>query len=139
MAVALGVAAVVGIGLMVWSSVTTSTRATGTQRCLKPDEVDIYLHTDDELSQAQAKVRASHPDAESDTQTKQQSYEEFLQLFKDQPDVLRTARPEAMPAVVKVRPEPGASASALGDALAQEFPPPAEIHRLICSELQGSH
>jgi hypothetical protein len=35
-----------------------------------------------------------------------------------------------------LRPKAGASASALGDRLTQQFPPPAEIHRLLSSELQ---
>jgi cell division protein FtsX len=140
MALVLGVVAVAGVGLLVWSSVTTQARASATQQCGKPDEVDIYLHNDAELPKVQAQVLATHQDVESvTTQTKQQSFEEFQHLFADQPDVLKTARAEAMPALVKVRPKAGVSASALGDTLTQQFPSPAEIHRLICNELQGAH
>jgi hypothetical protein len=57
--------------------------------------------------------------------------------FAGQADVLKTGHPDAMPALVKVRPEAGASASALGDILTQQFPSPAEIHRLIRGELPG--
>jgi cell division protein FtsX len=118
---------------------TASTLAAA-QQCLQPDEVDIYLHNDVDLPQVQAQVLATHQDVESvTTQTKQQSYADFLRIFADQADVLKAARPEAMPALVKVRPKTGVSASALGDTLTRQFPPPAEIHRLICSELQGSH
>jgi cell division protein FtsX len=139
MALVLGVVAVVGVGLLVWSSVTTQAQASGTRQCGKPDEVDIYLHDDAELPQVQAKVLATHQDVESvTTQTKQQSFEELQRLFADQPDLLKTARAEAMPALVKVWPKAGLSASALGDKLTQQFPAPAEIHRLICNELQGS-
>lgn len=138
MALVLGAVAVVGVaGLVVWAPAATSTQAAAPKQCVKPDEVDIYLHNDAELPQVQAQVLATHQDVESVvTQTQQQTFEEFQRMFADQPDVLKTARAEALPAVVKVRPKPGASASALGDRLTQQFPPPAEIHRLICSELQ---
>ncbi|MFC0543228.1 permease-like cell division protein FtsX [Kutzneria chonburiensis] len=140
MALVLGLVAVAGVGILLWSTTTAPTPAAAPQPCLKPDEVDIYLHNDTDLPQVQAQVLATHQDVESvTTQTKQQSYEDFRRMFADQPDVLKTARPDAMPALVKVRPKPGVSASALGDILTRQFPPPAEIHRLICSELQGSH
>jgi cell division protein FtsX len=135
MALVLGLVTVAGVGGLLWSTMTASTPAAARQ-CLKPDEVDIYLHDDADLPQ----VRATHQDVESvTTQTKQESYADFVRMFADQPDVLKTARPAAMPALVKVRPKAGMSASALGDALTQQFPPPAEIQRLICSELQGAH
>ncbi|QUQ65023.1 permease-like cell division protein FtsX [Kutzneria sp. CA-103260] len=136
MALVLGVVAVAGVaGLAVWSPTLSQTAAP--KQCGKADEVDIYLHNDAELPQVRAQVLATHQDVASVvTQTQQQTFEEFQRMFADQPDVLKTARPEALPAVVKVWPKAGASASALGDRLTQQFPPPAEIHRLICSELQ---
>jgi len=137
MALVLGVVAVVGVtGMVVWAPAVTSTQAAAPRQCAQPDEVDIYLHDDADLSQVQAQVLATHQDVESVvTQTRQQTFEEFQRMFADQPDVLKTARAEALPAVVKVRPKPGASASALGDRLTRQFPAPAEIHRLICGEL----
>jgi hypothetical protein len=135
-ALVVGVLAVVGVtGLLVLAP--TSTPAAAPKQCGKPDEVDIYVHNDAELPQIKAKVLASNQDVGSVVaQTQQQTFEEFQRMFADQPDVLKTARPEALPAVVKVWPKAGASASALGDRLTQQFPPPAEIHRLICHELQ---
>jgi hypothetical protein len=62
--------------------------------------------------------------------TKQESYADFVRMFADQPDALKTARPDAVPALVKVRPNGGASASALADtphravAAAGGDPPP---------------
>lgn len=138
-ALVLGVVAVVGVGLLVWSTLSTQAQnqAAAQQHCVQPDEVDIYLHDDAELPRIQAQVLATHQDVESvTTQTKQQSYADFVRMFADQPDVLKTARVDAMPALVKVRPKAGVSAGALGDTLTQQFPPPSEIHRLICSELQ---
>ncbi|MEV6608419.1 permease-like cell division protein FtsX [Kutzneria sp. NPDC051319] len=108
-ALVLGVVAVVGVGLLVWSTLTTQVQnqAAAQQQCAQPDEVDIYLHDDAELPKIQAQVLATHQDVESvTTQTKQQSYADFARMFADQPDVLKTARVDAMPALVKVRPKP---------------------------------
>jgi hypothetical protein len=137
MALVLAVLAVAGVvGLVVLAP--TSAPAAAPKQCGKPDEVDIYVHNDAELPQIKAKVLAANPDVVGSVvaQTQQQTFEEFQHMFADQPDLLRTTRPDALPAVVKVWPKAGASASGLGDRLTQQFPPPAEIHRLICHELQ---
>ena len=129
----------VAVSAVVWSFMSVSTQA-ATQQCGKPDEVDIYLHDDADLPGVRDRVLAAHQDVASVVaQTKQQSYVEFTHLFADQPDLLKTSRPEAMPALVKVWPKAGVPASALADALTREFPAPAKIERLICHELQTSH
>jgi cell division protein FtsX len=135
-ALVVGVVAMVGVvGLVLWAP--NAKPAAAPKQCARPDEIDIYLRDDAELPQVRATVLATHQDVESVvTQTRQQTFEEFQRLFADQPDVLKTARPESLPAVVKVRPRTGFPAGALGDRLAQQFPPPAEIHRLICDELR---
>ena len=136
MGAVLGVILVVGVGLLVlspWQTVMSTEPSP--PRCNKPDQVDIYLKTDDAMTQATAKVRAEHQDADVAGQTQQQSYEEFQRLFADQPELLKTTRPESLPAVVKVMPKPGVSASAVADRITKEFPPPAQVERLICSEL----
>ena len=141
LAVVLGVVVLAGLGLLVFSplSIVFSSSATParTHQCGKPDWVEIDLHSDQDMAAAAVKVRADHLDADVVEQTQQQSYEEFKRLFADQPELLKIARPESLPAAVKIMPKPGVSAIALADRLTKEFPPPAEVRKYVCSELQS--
>lgn len=136
MAAVLGIVGIAGTGLVVWSP--WSSPQTSARPCVKPDEVDVYFTSDNQMNQAVGQVRAEHPDATVTGQTQQQTFEEYKRMFADQPDVLKLARPDGLPAVVKVVPNPGVPAGPVGDALSKQFPPPAKIERLICSELQSA-
>lgn len=54
--------------------------------------------------------------------TRQQAYDRFKETFKDQPELLDKARPEALPASVDLLVREGTTAKQLKQAMQAEFP-----------------
>jgi len=55
------------------------------------------------------------------TETRQEAYERFKEIFADRPEILKLARPEALPASVTLLPADGVYPGDLADAIADEF------------------
>jgi cell division protein FtsX len=65
------------------------------------------------------------------TETRDQAYAEFLEIFKDQPELIDLARPAALPSSVQVKPADGVSTGQLAKHLRAEFPA-AEVQSIGC-------
>ena len=65
------------------------------------------------------------------TETRDQAYPQFLEIFKDQPDLIDLARPEALPSSVQVKPDDGVSTAQLAAHLRAVFPA-AEVRPIGC-------
>lgn len=86
------------------------------------NEITIFVDTDAEMRQIAEKLGGDGRIATLNTETKQQAYERFKVIFKDRPDLVRLARPEAMPASVRVTAADRIRPSELARQLEGEFP-----------------
>jgi hypothetical protein len=86
--------------------------------------VIAYFDGDDpDLAMRQA-VEALDEDDRIDrvtTETRQEAYERFTEIFADQPELLEMARPEALPASVTLLPADDVYPGDLADAITDEF------------------
>jgi hypothetical protein len=81
----------------------------------------LHLNTDKEMTDLADELRGDIRVLDLETETKQQAYERFKVIFKDKPELVEMARPEALPASLWVRPML-MSAEELGAQLTAEFP-----------------
>lgn len=93
-------------------------------RC--PGRVIVYFHTDEEMTAAAEKLREDPRVMLVQTETKAEAYKRFKEIFADQPELVELARPEALPASVRVRPADGIDVRRLTDWLREDFASSAE-------------
>ena len=125
--------ALIGVGVVLGLGASTSSQAKPTRQCGKADWVSVYVNTDDEMSQVQAKIRAEGQVQSVTGLTKQQTYEQYQRMFADQPELLKLTRPDSLPAEVLVVPAPGVTAGDLADRLRKEFPEAKQVEKYDCN------
>jgi cell division protein FtsX len=94
--------------------------------------VVVYLDTDAEMQATETALRSDQRVAATKTETKQQAYERFKVIFKDQPDLVKLARPEALPASVWIDVAPGVKRTELAEELRTRFPKAQEVQADAC-------
>lgn len=77
---------------------------------------------DSAMTQAATALRTDNRVASVTTETRQQAYQRFKEIFKDQPELVELARPEALPASVTLLPADDVFAGDLADAVTGEYP-----------------
>ncbi|SFP83989.1 hypothetical protein SAMN05421810_103574 [Amycolatopsis arida] len=117
-------------GAWVWGGERRVRGAAGPIPC--PREVVVSFRTDADMFAGAERV-AGIVDVESvATETQQQAYERFREIFKDRPDLLEIARPEALPASITVLPTVSADRDGLVAALRAQLPMADEVDALDC-------
>lgn len=104
----------------------------GSEQCgAHPEQLVVRLDTDAEMEAVAARLRNDDRVDAVSTQTKMQAYERFKYVFANQPDLVKLARPEALPASVwaEVR---GPLRAELADQLRSEFPDAQEVKTDAC-------
>lgn len=76
---------------------------------------------DSAMKQAADALRDDDRVASVKTETQQQAYVRFKEIFKEQPELVELARPEALPASVTLLPADDVYAGDLADAVTAEF------------------
>jgi cell division protein FtsX len=127
-----GLAAVVVLAAVV---ITLLTRDNGPvmHGALSPshcsDEITVYLANDKEMQQAAESLRSDPTIGQLSTETQQQAYERFIEIFKNRPELVKLARPEALPASIHARPRSGTEARDLKAHLSTVYPPDKVLGR----------
>jgi hypothetical protein len=96
-------------------------------RSVCTEQVRISVVSDDRALQVADIVRDDEQVNAVMVETQQQSYEEFEREFQDEPTLAALGRPEALPAVVWVRPAPDVDLRALADALRRQVPDASDV------------
>jgi hypothetical protein len=91
----------------------------GSNECVK--RVALYFPTDEEMTEAADELQNDPRVRSVKRMTKAENYEQFKEIFADQPELVELARPEAMPASAEVRPVRAVEAEDLADRFRQEF------------------
>lgn len=127
--VALG--AGVGVGALVWAGQVEQVYPPG-YHALTPEQydkcvrsMDVFFDGDDPDSVMRAAADKLRDDERFESvreETRQEAYEHFKEIFKDQPDLVDLARPEALPAAVHLMVRKGTTAKQVEKAMRAEFP-----------------
>lgn len=89
----------------------------------------MYLPNDQEMQHAAESLRSDPVIGQLSTETQQRAYERFIEIFKDRPELVKLARPEALPASVRARPRSGTDARDLKAHLSTVYPPDKVLGR----------
>ncbi len=106
---------------------------TGHQVCA--DDIVIRVETDETMRQIAEVVRNDHRAQRLYSETKQEALVRFREIFKDSPDLVRSARVEALPASITVLPVEGADLHAWVTQLSAAFPAATSIEALVRDEI----
>jgi len=116
------VAAILGAAAAVTTVLLLNRDSTDTaapRLCL---EIDIFFKADADMTRAADRLKTDPDVTKLVVETKQQSFERYKQLFANQPELLKLARLEAMPARVGLEPAHNMNRQALIDKLKPMFP-----------------
>ena len=97
--------------------------------------VRVYFdseESDGHMRRAADALRDDDRITQLETETQSEAYERFKEIFKDQPELLEQARPEALPASIQVEPAKGVSNAELAGELDDELTGVDEIQELAC-------
>lgn len=121
----------VGAGALVWAGQVERVYPPGVH-ALTPEEYDKCVRRmtvafdsvdpDSEMRAAAEDIRRTEWVESVREETQQQAYEHFKELFKDQPELVRLARPEAMPASVYIMVRKGDTAKAREREMKATYP-----------------
>ncbi|HYQ61882.1 permease-like cell division protein FtsX [Actinophytocola sp.] len=128
--VVVGVGVGVGAGALIWAGQVKNVYPPGFH-ALSPAEYDRCVRgviisfggpdPDSAMREAAAQLRDDERFDSVREETRQQAYKRFKETFADQPDLVDNARPEALPASVKLMVRKGSMAKDLKGALQDEF------------------
>lgn len=120
-----------GVGALVWAGQVEKVYPPG-YKALSPEQYDkcvrnviVYFDGDDPdpVMRAAAEELREDPRFESvREETRQQAFEHFKETFKDQPELVELARPEALPASVQLMVRKGGTAKQVEPELRADFP-----------------
>jgi cell division protein FtsX len=96
------------------------------------DEITVYVHTDAEMQQIADTLRGDNRIGRLTTETKAEAFERFKETFKGQPELVKLARVEAIPATVKVLPAGGITSRDLADQLRTAYPSAQGVQNFPC-------
>jgi cell division protein FtsX len=120
-----------GAGALMWAGQVEKVYPPG-YKALSPEQYDkcvrsviVYFDSEDPdpVMRAAAEELRDDPRFESvREETRQQAFERFKETFKDQPELVKLARPEALPASVQLMVRKGTTAKQAEPALRADFP-----------------
>lgn len=102
------------------------------------DRIVINVSTDAEMRRIAKVVRDDQRARKVYTETKHQAFQRFQQVFKDRPEMLEIARPEALPASVTVVGKAPLDLRVWAGELARTFPDATSVEPMIMSEILPS-
>jgi hypothetical protein len=130
-AVVVAVGLGVGAGAVIWAGQVERVYPPGVH-ALTPEEYDKCMRRmtvafgsadpDSEMRAAAVDIRDLEWVESVREETQQQAYEHFKELFKEQPELVRLARPEAMPASVYLMVRKGDTAKARKRQMEASYP-----------------
>jgi hypothetical protein len=97
-----------------------------------PKQVSAYFDDDAGMRAAARKLRDDGRISGLDTETKRDAWERFKVLFADQPELVKLARPEAMPASVWLLPAAGTTPKDRAERLRDELPAADSVTTVSC-------
>lgn len=97
-----------------------------------PQQVIAYFENDADLRAAARKLRDDDRIAARDTQTKREAFARFKILFADQPELVKLARPEAMPASLWLLPAEGTTPADLVEWVRDTLPVVDSVATVRC-------
>ncbi|MGH3759823.1 permease-like cell division protein FtsX [Actinophytocola sp.] len=97
-----------------------------------PQQVVVYFDEDAEMRTAAKKLRDDDRIVGLDTETKRETWERFKAIFADQPELVKLARPEAMPASLWLLPAEGTTPADLADQMRDELPKADSVKGVPC-------
>lgn len=95
--------------------------------------VIVYFETDEEMTAADRTLRADQQIAATAPSTKAENFERFKELFADQPELVKIARVEAIPASVAVLPAQDVDLDGLADRLRAKYPGEDTVEPRSCA------
>lgn len=101
------------------------------------DHLVVYVETDEQMIELADTVHNDQRARKVFTETKREAYERFLQIFKDQPELVRSARPEALPASVTIVPTDNVDLRGWADQL-RTLPAVEKVQPMITAEALAS-
>ncbi|RJQ81787.1 hypothetical protein D5S17_04240 [Pseudonocardiaceae bacterium YIM PH 21723] len=93
----------------------------------KPARLTLYVETDDQMRALAGKLSGDRRLSDPQLETKAKAYESFQKLFKDQPELVKLTRQEALPASIKASVSQD-EANALATEIQARYP---EISRAV--------
>lgn len=131
----------VGVGALVWAGRVEHVYPPGYQ-ALTPEQYDKCVREmtiqfdggdpDPAMRAAAAQLRDDERFEGVREETRQQAFKHFKELFKSQPDLVKLARPEALPAAVYVMVRQGDTAKDRKSAVEATFPDAEVVVRDWC-------
>jgi cell division protein FtsX len=108
----------------------TDSPVTTTRFC--KNEVVVFADTDEEMRRIARTLRGDERIRRLDTMTKQDAFERYKVVFKDNPELLEAGRPEALPASVELTPALGVTPPSLAEQLRAELPTATQVRSSPC-------
>lgn len=105
----------------------------GRQLCA--DLIKVDFGSDEDMRQAAEVLRVDTRTGRLFTETKQEAYVHFKEIFKDMPDLLADARPEALPASLQIVPRGQDDLHAWADELRARLPRATDVVANIRADL----
>ncbi|HEU5472424.1 MAG TPA: hypothetical protein VFV67_17360 [Actinophytocola sp.] len=97
------------------------------------DAVIAYFHDDAAMRVAAERLDGDPRIAMLWTETQQQAYERFKEVFESQPNLAGLAGPDSLPATVRAVPAPGLTGEGLAGLLKGELATAAEVRPPQCT------
>lgn len=99
------------------------------------DHIVVYLETDERMAQLAQRIHTDPRARKLYTETKQEAFERFEQMFKDQPELRDNARPEALPASVTIVPGDDVDLRSWADELHATIPEATRVQPIIGADV----
>ncbi|MCP2163791.1 permease-like cell division protein FtsX [Goodfellowiella coeruleoviolacea] len=94
------------------------------------DHVALYFPGDEQMSRAAASLAGDQQVLKVYTETRQQTYERFQEMFENQPELRDAAGPDSLPATITAVPVDPASAEDLANRLRGQFTEATEVEAI---------
>ncbi|MEV0055682.1 permease-like cell division protein FtsX [Saccharopolyspora shandongensis] len=99
------------------------------------DQIKVNFDGDEDMRQAAEILRVDPRTGRLFTETKQEAYARFQEIFKDMPDLLTQARPEALPASLHILPRSQGDLRAWANELRARLPQSTDVVAYIRADL----
>lgn len=141
--IAVGVFAIVGIVGTLLSTIGKPTAGPQPPAPIAPlaghdicaDRLVVHVDTDEQMIQIAGTVHNDHRARKVYTETKQEAFQRYQQIFKDQPNLLRLARPQSLSASVTIVPADGVELRVWADQLRAALPAAKSVQPIIRAEV----
>jgi cell division protein FtsX len=111
----------VGVAVAVFLVVKRDDQDAAPHYC-PPARLSLYFRTDDQMRAAEAELKRDSQFTEVSTETKSEAYEHYQKIFANEPELLKLARPDSLPANIHLSLVDGADKERLSEELPKRFP-----------------